>query len=97
MIAMKQIWVLHQNGKKSFQKLKIKRVNQYQNQSTCSIYHQNYLLPYKQKKNLNLVQSQHASQIYQELNKEQNSCSQIWKEFKKKHNWNSFQTKATKF
>jgi hypothetical protein len=32
-----------------------------------------------------------------ELNKEQNSCSQIWKEFQKKHNWNSFQTKATNF
>jgi hypothetical protein len=67
MIAMKQIWVPHPNRKKGSQKFKIKRINQYWNQPTCSIYHQNYLLPYKQKKNLNLVQTQHASQIYQKI------------------------------
>jgi hypothetical protein len=45
---------------KKFAKIKNKIVNRYQNQSTCSICHQNYLFPYKQNKNLNLVQTQHA-------------------------------------
>jgi len=60
MIAMQQIWVLHPNGQKKLHKLKNKRVNQYQNQSTCPICHQNYLFPYNQNRNLKLVQTQHA-------------------------------------